>query len=63
MIHGGGWKKLANEAVSAEQLRDGRGEYAVFWMCATITEWQSRQAVFTWNVNAVICMQAVILMS
>lgn len=26
MIHGGGWKKLANEAVSAEQFRDGLRE-------------------------------------
>ena len=51
LIHGGGWKKLANQAVS-------KAEYKA--RCMITMEWRSRPEVFLWNVNAVICMLRII---
>ena len=56
LIHGGGWKKLAKEAVSQRNSGTDSGKSAGSSMCGIITEWRSRPAASTWNASAVICM-------
>lgn len=56
LIHGGGWKKLAKEAVSAEKFGTDSGKSAGSSMYGITTEWRSRPVASTWNASAVICM-------
>ena len=50
LIHGGGWKKLAGEAVSREEFKErARRALGVVRRCWTITAWRSRLGACIWS--------------
>lgn len=63
LIHGGGWKKLANEAVSPMEFKTAWSRYAASQTSMTTTGWWSRRARSTCSANTDISTHLISPMS
>jgi hypothetical protein len=59
LIHGGGWKKLADEAVPRERFHEALAETCDITRIFDYTGWPSRPVRFLWSASTAICTAAI----